>query len=111
MSARPLAEPTGRAPRRYASREYAADDKPRNAFVADHLNWVAGAPPAARTLSVQVKTRHGEQSHSAEVTLDAEGRAHVQLHGRDKGLAPGQFAAWYEGEVCLGSGVISEEGL
>jgi len=83
--------------------------------VADSLNWVAGAPPPAAaagdTLSVQVKTRHGEQSHSAEVTLDAEGRAHVQLHGRDKGLAPGQFAAWYEGEVCLGSGVISEEGL
>ena len=104
-------------PRRPHLYQYNAgtDDKPRNAFVADSLNWVAGAPPPAAaaggTLSVQVKTRHGENSHSAEVTLDAEGRAHVQLHGRDKGLAPGQFAAWYEGEVCLGSGVISEEGL
>jgi len=99
----------------YASRQYAADDKPRNAFVADSLNWVAGAPPRAaaegRALSVRVKTRHGAQSHAAEVVLDAEGRAHVQLDGRDKGLAPGQFAAWYDGEVCLGSGVISEEGL
>ena len=99
-------------PRQYNA---ATDDKPRNAFIADSLNWVAGAPPpaaaAGSTLSVQVKTRHGEQSHSAEVTLDAVGRAHVQLHGRDKGLAPGQFAAWYDGDVCLGSGVISEEGL
>ena len=38
-------------------------------------------------------------------------RAHVRLHGRDKGLAPGQYAAWYDGEECLGSGVIAEEGL
>jgi len=38
-------------------------------------------------------------------------RAHVELEQRDKGLAPGQFAAFYEGPVCLGSGVISEEGL
>ena len=34
--------------------------------------------------------------------------AHVRLRGRDKGLAPGQFAAFYDGEVCLGSGVIVE---
>ena len=83
--------------------------------MVDSLNWVAGVPPPAAasggTMSVQVKTRHGEQSHAAEVRLDAEGRAHVQLASRDKGLAPGQFAAWYDGEVCLGSGVISEEGL
>ena len=96
----------------YASRHYTDADKPRNAFVADSLSWVAGAPPAARSLALRVKTRHGAHTHEAEVTLDADGeRAHVQLHGRDKGLAPGQYAAWYDGDVCLGSGVISEEGL
>ena len=34
--------------------------------------------------------------------------AEVQLGARDKGLAPGQFAAFYDGEVCLGSGVITD---
>ena len=56
--------------------------------------------------------RHGAASHEASVSLlDGGARAHVSLAGRDKGLAPGQFAAFYDGPVCLGSGVISEEGL
>lgn len=32
----------------------------------------------------------------------------VKLIQRDKGIAPGQFAAFYDGEVCLGAGVIAD---
>lgn len=32
----------------------------------------------------------------------------VQLEGQDQGLAPGQYAAFYSGSVCLGSGIILE---
>lgn len=99
------------------SREYQSTDKARNNFYADSINWIAGAPPAARgtagtPLELRVKVRHGAAWHAAHVTLlDGGRRAHVQLEQRDKGLAPGQFAALYDGAVCLGSGVISEEGL
>jgi tRNA U34 2-thiouridine synthase MnmA/TrmU len=31
----------------------------------------------------------------------------VTLDRVDKGLAPGQFAAFYDGDVCLGAGAIS----
>lgn len=31
----------------------------------------------------------------------------MKLEMKDSGLAPGQFAAFYLGEECLGSGVIS----
>lgn len=30
----------------------------------------------------------------------------VRLEGQDQGLAPGQYAAFYCGSVCLGSGII-----
>ena len=96
----------------YASRQYDATDKARDRFVAESINWVAGAPPpfdAGRPLALQVKVRHGAQQHDAMVTLDERGAsASVALAERDKGLAPGQFAAFYDGEVCLGSGVIAE---
>ncbi|PPR97722.1 hypothetical protein GOBAR_AA22928 [Gossypium barbadense] len=32
----------------------------------------------------------------------------VQLYEDDQGLAAGQFAAFYEGQTCIGSGVILE---
>jgi len=35
-------------------------------------------------------------------------QGHVQLESRDSGLAPGQWAAFYRGQECLGGGVISE---
>ena len=35
-------------------------------------------------------------------------RHNVELASRDKGLAEGQFAAFYDGDVCLGSGVIAD---
>jgi|LauGreDrversion2_3_1035106.scaffolds.fasta_scaffold148020_1 hypothetical protein len=35
-------------------------------------------------------------------------QAHVQLAGRDSGLAPGQYAAFYRNQECLGGGVIGE---
>jgi tRNA U34 2-thiouridine synthase MnmA/TrmU len=33
-------------------------------------------------------------------------RANVKLEESDQGLAAGQFAVFYDGEICLGGGVI-----
>ncbi|WRX33062.1 hypothetical protein QQP08_025549 [Theobroma cacao] len=38
----------------------------------------------------------------------SEDVAVVCLHEDDQGLAAGQFAAFYEGQTCIGSGVILE---
>ena len=67
-------------------------------------------------VKLQVKVGHGAAIHDAAVALATTtpgggGGARVRLADRDKGLAPGQFAAFYDGEVCLGSGVITDEGL
>ena len=90
----------------YATRQYAAADKARDEFSCAAINWIAGAPPRA-TDGLRVKVRHGAAMHEGTVTLQADGTsAHVRLAERNQGLAPGQFAAFYDGEVCLGSGVI-----
>ena len=94
----------------YATRSYLSEDKARNEFCADAINWVAGAPPSSTSgepLPLQVKVRHGAHMHDALVYISPGGQsAHVHLASRDKGLAPGQFAAFYDGKICLGSGVI-----
>jgi len=95
----------------YASRSYSAADKTRDSFDVQAINWVAGAAPCSGGggLPLQVKVRHGADCHESLVTVGQWGdSAHVHLATRDKGLAPGQFAAFYDGDICLGSGVISE---
>lgn len=81
----------------YVSNHY--EEKKEDNFNIDSENWFAGHAPDSNTL--QVKIRHGE--HDYNCTLDQN---HVKLDAKDQGIAPGQFAAFYDGEVCLGSGVI-----
>ena len=58
---------------------------------------------------VQCFTARHSQYHAAAVHVAADGgSAAVRLATRDKGLAEGQFAAFYDGDVCLGSGVIAD---
>jgi tRNA-5-taurinomethyluridine 2-sulfurtransferase len=103
----------------YVSREYHSVDKARNSFGCDSFNWI-GPPPAevvdgrcADGQELLVKIRHGPETYAAqEFKLHNGGTsATVQLPRNDQGLATGQYAAFYQGGVCLGCGVICETDL
>ena len=55
----------------------------------------------------QVKMRHGAHMYACTVTPTQHGTAKVYLDERDQGIAPGQFAVFYDDERCVGSGVIA----
>jgi tRNA-specific 2-thiouridylase len=75
----------------------------KGSFEVEALHWIA-EPPARRNLLVRV--RHGRTLH--EATLDVNGgRGRVRLERDNPGLAPGQFAVFYDGEVCLGAAAIA----
>ena len=54
-----------------------------------------------------MKIRHGETSDRCRVTFDEDGGLAVELIAtEDPGIAPGQIASLYDGEECLGGGVM-----
>ena len=88
----------------YISRDYYADDKVRDIFVVDKVNWIAGVP---NKQNLRIKIRHGAPFHECAIDMDQQGRVHVKLACSDQGIAPGQFAVFYDGKNCLGGGVIA----
>jgi tRNA-specific 2-thiouridylase len=87
----------------FISRNYYSADKKRNTFTIERCNWIAGQPDKSRA---HVKVRHGEHMYGATVAPLDGGRWSIVLDEHDQGIAPGQFAALYDNDVCLGNGVI-----
>ncbi|MEK9151372.1 MAG: tRNA 2-thiouridine(34) synthase MnmA [Patescibacteria group bacterium] len=78
----------------------------RNSLVVGGLNWISGSAPTKKEL--QVKVRHGAKIYPATIEYMESNMLEVMLKEKDQGLAAGQFAVFYDGEYCLGGGVIVE---
>jgi len=69
------------------------------------LAWVAGEPPAQRfDCTAKVRYRQSDQACSVEVL--ESGGVHVRFHQPQRAVTPGQYVVFYDGEVCLGGGVV-----
>lgn len=92
----------------YISLRQNMGDKYRDTFRVGNFNWIAGERPTKTDL--QVKIRHGAVIYRCQVRFDDDDHASVTLERPDRpGIAPGQFAVFYDEQVCLGGGVILEQ--
>ncbi len=73
---------------------------------AEDLSWVAGEGPAATQIAA--KTRYRQSDAPCTLAVDTSG---ITLRFADPqwAVTPGQSAVLYDGEVCLGGGVIHTE--
>jgi tRNA-specific 2-thiouridylase len=74
-------------------------------LVADRINWIAGQAPGA-PLRAEVKIRYKAAPAWANITPLPSSRAEVIFDHRLRDITPGQAAVFYDGEVCLGGGII-----
>jgi tRNA (5-methylaminomethyl-2-thiouridylate)-methyltransferase len=88
----------------YMSRDYYSDDKKRNSFIVTTINWLSGTIPHKKNL--QVKLRHGKNAYGCTLELLPDCRWQITLDHDDQGIAPGQFAVFYDDQKCLGAGNI-----
>jgi tRNA-specific 2-thiouridylase len=75
----------------------------RKQFTVADVHWIAGEP---QTNDVFTKIRHGAHLERSVIRPVGDKRWEVTLGNPDRGIAPGQSAIFYDGDVCLGGGVI-----
>lgn len=103
----------------------AAKDSARNALVVvqgqDHpslfrqdlsagdLRWLNGEPAGlAGGLEFHARIRHRHAPARCQVLVLPGGRVRVRFEAPQRAPAPGQYVVFYQGEECLGGGVILE---
>ncbi|MBD3270755.1 tRNA 2-thiouridine(34) synthase MnmA [Candidatus Peregrinibacteria bacterium] len=89
----------------YISNQY-YQDKPRNTFEVEKLHWIGSIPTTEQLNHLEVKIRHGEKLYPAKLDFQENNQAHIEINESDQGIAPGQFAVFYSGKICLGVGTI-----
>ncbi len=91
----------------YVSRQYADTAMHKSGMLVSNFHWISGK--ASDKTALSVRFRHGPAVHDATVTTNDAGAMVITLHEKSsQGIAAGQFAVLYDGDVCLGGGVIDQ---
>ncbi len=68
------------------------------------VHWLA--PPDGAAIRAGIKVRHRQPDQAARVAVRSDGTIRIEFDQPQRAVTPGQFAVLYDGERCLGGGVI-----
>jgi tRNA-specific 2-thiouridylase len=72
---------------------------------ASQLSWVSGLPPAAGS-KLKAKVRYRQLDQSCRIDFTEPDRMRVEFDQPQRAITPGQSVVLYDGENCLGGGII-----
>jgi len=79
-----------------------------SSMVADDCSWVAGTPPVAGALAAKARYRQADAACAYAPLVG--GRFGLHFECPQWAVTPGQSAVLYDGDVCLGGGLIASAG-
>jgi tRNA-uridine 2-sulfurtransferase len=74
------------------------------ALATGPCNWLV--QPATMEFPSQIKVRYRQPDQACQASLRADGALEIRFEHPQRAVTPGQFAVLYEGDRCLGGGVI-----
>jgi tRNA-specific 2-thiouridylase len=77
----------------------------KDSFQATNVNWVSGGPPK-RPFRAEVKIRYKAAYAWGTVVPQGDDKVKTRLDEPLRDITNGQAAVFYDGEVCLGGGII-----
>jgi tRNA-specific 2-thiouridylase len=80
-----------------------------DSFRVEQMHWIdPREAPAATTLECAVKTRYRQSDLPCSLRFGEQGSWHVTLDRPARAVTPGQYAVFYDGERCIGGGIIAQ---
>lgn len=76
------------------------------ALVTEKFNFIN--PPEKTEMRLFAKTRYRQPDQPCTAYLLPDGCVRIEFEDKQRAVTPGQFAVLYDGEECLGGGVINE---
>ena len=75
-------------------------------LTAIDASWIAGRPPELK--SYAAKTRYRQADAACDLSRADDGAFNLNFSEAQWAVTPGQSAVLYDGDVCLGGGIISD---
>ncbi|TKS54003.1 tRNA 2-thiouridine(34) synthase MnmA [Luteimonas yindakuii] len=72
----------------------------------EDMHWIAGRPPQARFRAL-AQTRYRQPPEACDVAVRDDGTLEVHFDRPQRAVTPGQSLVLYDGDECLGGGVIA----
>jgi tRNA-specific 2-thiouridylase len=82
----------------------------QNGFIAERCNWIAFDSPA-EPFEATVKIRYNHAGADAVIHPLPGGKAKVSLRSAQRAITPGQAAVFYQDDLVLGGGWITQPAL
>lgn len=76
-------------------------------LIATDLNWLGDEEPT-KPFSCTAKCRYRQKDQAVFVTPQADGTCQVEFREPQRAVTPGQSVVFYDGEICLGGGIIDQ---
>jgi tRNA-specific 2-thiouridylase len=78
-----------------------------DAFSVEQMHWIDPGDALEMPLACAVKTRYRQTDLACVVRASGDECWQVELNRPARSVTPGQYAVFYQGERCLGGGIIA----